>query len=118
LSEEEKPLEINSGSDCPPIGVPAPGLITSKIEENNVSVGLPAKPKESSPITLPTKPPSPLNEGDVKAISEEATYRKAIEEMFPNKKHEEKEAEEKEGELLGPNSPGEPGERTVLSVNL
>jgi RHS repeat-associated protein len=99
---------------CPPVGVPAPNLITPAIEEHNIAAGLSARPKESSPIVLPTKSPSPLDENDVEAVSESPLGRNQIEEMFPNKKQEETEVEEKEGELLGPNSPGEPGRQNCL----
>ena len=98
---------------CVPIGVPAPNLITSEIENANVEHGLPARPK-ATPVSLPTNPPSALNEGDLKVISEETSVRERIEKMFSGKSHEEKEVEEKEGELLRSNSPGEPGRTNCL----
>jgi RHS repeat-associated protein len=110
-----EPLEVNPADECKPIGVPGPGKITPEIEAHNVSRGLPARPKDSSPISLPKNPPSSLSEGDIKEISEQAPVRERIEEMFPGKKHEETEVEEKEGELLGPDSPGEPGRKDCLA---
>lgn len=95
---------------CPPVGVPAPGLITTAIEEDNRAAGLPSRPKAAS-VVLPTKPPSTLSESDIKTITENAPSREQIEKMFPSKSHEEKELEEKELEGLGPNSAGEPNRR-------
>jgi RHS repeat-associated protein len=98
-----------SGEECKPIGVPAPGLITAEIEANNVIAGLPKKPKETSPVSLPTDPPSSLNESNLKSLSESAAGRERLESMFSEKAREEREREEKEPGLFGGGSPGEPG---------
>ncbi len=101
---------------CPPVGVPAPGLITPEIEEDNTAAGLPARPKEPSPVSLPTVPPSSLTESELEEISENSLGREQIEEMFPDKKREEEEGgvEVEEGELLGGGNEGEPDRKYCL----
>jgi RHS repeat-associated protein len=90
-----------SGYSCSLAGIPTPGLFNSKLEEHNEWTGLPVRPKESSPVTLPSDPPSSLGEGDEEAISENTVGREEIEKMFPEKTREEAELEEKEEALLG-----------------
>jgi RHS repeat-associated protein len=90
-----------SGYSCTLAGIPTPGLLNSKVEEHNEWTGLPARPKDSSPVTLPTDPPSSLSEGDAEAISENTVGREDIEKLFPEKSREEVELEEKEEALLG-----------------
>ncbi len=103
----KKILTCEEAKTCVPIGVPAPNLFDSYVENNNVEHGLPARPK-ATPVTLPKSPPSALNEANLKTISEEASARERIEGLFSTKA---REVEEKEGEMLGPNSPGEPGRK-------
>ncbi len=98
---------------CVPIVVPAPNWIKPEMEKAKVEHGLSGRPK-ATPLSLPTNPPSALNKGEPNDISEKTSVREEIEKMFPNKSHEEKEIEEKESELLGPNSPGEPGRTNCL----
>ena len=93
-----------AGYECFLSGLPAPGRITPEVESGNRLTGLPSRPTETLPVTLPTLPPSSLNESDLKAISENGA-RGNIESLFPEKSHEIQEAEEKEGELLRPKQP-------------
>ncbi len=93
---------------CPPLGVPAPGLLTPEIEANDAKVGLVARPKEASPVTLPSNAPSLLNEADLKTISENALGRESIEAMFSEKAREERELTEREETLYGSGNLAEP----------
>jgi RHS repeat-associated protein len=95
------------GYECKPIGVPAPNLFTAEIEEHDVNSGLPKRPKETSPVTLPTEPPSSLTEADAKLISENTGGRERIEAMFTSKAREEAELEEKEEAVFGGLNEGE-----------
>ncbi|MCU1489591.1 MAG: Rhs family protein [Acidimicrobiaceae bacterium] len=104
-----------AGFECKPVGMPAPGLLTPEMEEENGKVGLPSKPKESSPVNLPTDPPSSLNESDLKELSESAAGRGGVEGMFPERTREERELEEKERAQFGGENGGEPGRRRCSS---
>jgi RHS repeat-associated protein len=97
-----------SGFVCHLAGLPAPGRFSSEIERSNREVGLESVPTESSPVSLPTLPPSKLTEGELEEISEKPA-RVNLERMFPEKEREEQELEAKERETLGAGSASEPG---------
>jgi RHS repeat-associated protein len=95
-----------SGYMCRPIQIPAPGLITSGVEQQNKWSGLTARPEVWEPVLLPAKPPSRLIESALETVTEdEPEYFYGA---FPERGREEEELEEKELETLGGSNAGEP----------
>lgn len=88
---ESKPCELPG---ClKPAGIPAPDIITPKIEQNNVKANLQPAPVYPHPATVPSKGPERIKEQKVKEITEVAPARKPLEEKAkPKEKEEEEEA--------------------------